>query len=129
MNLATGSITSVGEDSVRPGINGTVNNAGTIQATPVAGSGSDGIAARTNTGIQVTNSGTLQGRSGITGGVVAGTFAITVINNNGGIISRVNGSGINIEGVLTTVTANVTNNAGGIIKGNWDGVTASGDGD
>jgi hypothetical protein len=40
-----------------------------------------------------------------------------------------NGSGINIDGVFTGVTATVTNNSGGTIKGNWDGVSLNGDGD
>jgi hypothetical protein len=133
-NFATGIITSTGNDAVRPGVNGTVSNAGLINATPDQNNGSadgdDGIDARNNAGVQVTNSGTIQGRAGITGGDAAlNTFAITVTNNNGGAISGVNGSGINIDGVFTGVVATITNNSGATIKGTWDGVSTNGDGD
>ncbi len=133
-NFSSGFLTATGSDAVRPGVNGMIMNAGTIRATPVqsAGnaSGSDGIDAQTNTGIQIMNSGTIQGRAGITGGVtVPGTFAINVTNNSGGVIAGVNGSGINIDGVATSVVATVINNAGATIRGSWDGVSANGDGD
>src|SRR5262249_43057156 len=79
-NQATGVITAVGEDAVRPGTNGVVNNAGRIQATPTGGatpSGSDGVDVRTFTGIQITNSGLIQGRHGIaTDGTNTGPSAI-----------------------------------------------------
>ncbi len=133
-NFSTGVLSATGNDTVRPGVNSVIINSGTIRATPVQSggnaSGSDGIDAQTNTGVQVTNNGLIEGRAGITGGVtVPGTFAISVTNNPGGTISGVNGSGINIDGVATTVTATIINQAGATIKGNWDGVSANGDGD
>jgi hypothetical protein len=132
-NQATGTITAVGEDAVRPGTNGVVNNAGTIMATPTGGatpSGSDGIDVRTFTGIQVTNSGLIQGRHGIaTDGTNTGPSAITVINNAGGVIQAVNGSGLNIDGVSASVTANVTNAQGAAFKGGVTAGATDGDGD
>lgn len=128
-----GSILATGADSVRPGANGIVNNnaGGVIRATPLQISGNadgnDGIDAQNRTGIQVTNAGTVSGRHGITGG--ATTFAISVTNQNGGIITGVNGSGINIDNAVTTSVATVVNAAGATITGNWDGVSANGDGD
>lgn len=117
-NQATGVITAVGEDAVRPGTNGVVINAGAITATPTidgtgAASGSDGIDVRTFTGISVTNTGSITGRSGIaTDGSNAGPSAITVNNNTGGALTGVNGSGINIDGASVNVTANVINQVG-----------------
>ena len=48
-------------------------------------------------------------------------------NTTGGLITAVNGSGINIDGLTTTSSATVFNN--GIIRGVYDGVSATGDGD
>lgn len=140
-NYSTGSISATAADAVRPGVNGSITNAGTITATPVADTttpevdvtGSDGIDAQTNSGVSVTNSGTITGRHGITGGGDAThqTFAITVTNQAGGLIQGVNGSGINIDGVYSTVTATVTNAEGATIRGGVLGAatSASGDGD
>lgn len=132
-NQAGGKITAVGEDAVRPGTNGVVNNAGTIEATPTgttAPSGSDGIDVRTFTGIQVTNSGTITGRHGIaTDGSNVGPSAITVTNNAGGVIAAKNGSALNIDGPSATVTANVTNAAGATMKGGVSAGATEGDGD
>jgi hypothetical protein len=133
-NQATGTITTVGEDAVRPGKNGVVNNFGTISATPTvsagAASGSDGIDVRTLTGIQITNSGTISGRHGIaTDGTNAGPSTITVTNNAGGVISAVNGSGLNIDGPNATVTATVTNNFGATFRGGVLAAATTGDGD
>lgn len=134
-NQAGGVITAVGDDAVRMGTNGVVDNAGLISATPVisggAASGSDGIDVRTFTGVQVTNSGTITGRSGIaTDGSNTGPTVITVTNNAGGMIAGQNGSGINIDGVSASVVANVTNAFGATFKGGvMAGVTdADGDG-
>ena len=132
-NQGTGIITAVGEDAVRPGSNGVVINAGTISATPTGGaspSGSDGIDVRTFTGISVTNTGLITGRAGIaTDGSNTGPSAITVNNNTGGVIAGVNGSGINIDGVSASVTANVTNQFGATIKGGVLAAATAGDGD
>jgi autotransporter-associated beta strand protein len=127
-------ISSVGEDAVRPGTNGIVINAGTIQATPTvsggAASGSDGIDVRTFTGIQVTNTGTIRGRHGIaTDGANVGPSTITVTNNAGGLVEALNGSGLNIDGVSASVTANVVNQAGATFRGGVLATTTNGDGD
>ncbi len=131
-NQATGSITTVGEDAVRPGTNGIVINAGTISATPTgttAPTGSDGIDLRTFTGIQVTNTGTISGRHGIaTDGANVGPSTLTVTNNAGTILA-INGSGINVDGPNATVTANVTNAFGATIKGGVLATATAGDGD
>src|SRR5262249_22987236 len=112
----SGFITAVGEDAVRPGTNGIVINSGTISATPTGGttpSGSDGIDVRTFTGIQITNTGSITGRHGIaTDGSNTGPSTITLNNNAGGVITALNGSGLNIDGVSVNVTANVINQAG-----------------
>ena len=132
-NLAGGLITAVGEDAVRPGTNGIVNNQGSILATPTgvaAPSGSDGIDVRTFTGIQITNSGTITGRHGIaTDGTNAGPSTITVTNNSGGLISALNGSGLNIDGVSASVTATVFNQLGATFKGGVSAGATDGDGD
>jgi hypothetical protein len=131
-NLLGGSITAVGQDAVRPGHNGVVNNAGLIAATPTGGaspSGSDGIDLRTNRTVTVTNTGTIRGRHGIaTDGNNAGPSSLTV-NNNAGTIEAVNGSGINVDGVSTSVVANVTNLFGATIKGGVLAIATEGDGD
>jgi hypothetical protein len=121
----TGNIFATGEDAIRPGTNGTVINSGIIRATPVSGSGSDGIDTGTRAGVQVTNTGTISGRHGITGGDT--NYNIIITNNNGGLIRGVNGSGVNIDGIFSTAAASVTNR--GTIEGLWDGVSANGDGD
>jgi hypothetical protein len=124
----TGTITANTEDSVRPGANGVVNNSGLIKATPtVTGtpSGSDGIQANL-TGVVVTNSGTVSGRHGITGG---GTTYVITINNNDGFLEGINGSGVNIDGTSASVVTNVTNTAGGLIRGTVMSVSVNGDGD
>lgn len=132
-NQATGSITTVGEDAVRPGKDGVVINAGSITATPTVSAGvvtgSDGIDLRTFTGIQVTNTGTISGRHGIaTDGANAGPSTLTVTNNAGTILA-INGSGINVDGPNATVTANVTNAFGATIQGAVLAAATNGDGD
>ncbi len=132
-NQGSGIITAVGDDAVRPGTGGIVINAGTITATPTGGaapSGSDGIDVRTFTGISVTNTGAITGRHGIaTDGTNVGPSAITVNNNTGGTITALNGSGLNIDGVSPTVTANVTNQSGATIRGGVLAIATNGDGD
>jgi hypothetical protein len=119
-------------DAVRPGVNGVVNNWGTILSTTTTGTSSDGVDAQSNSGVQVTNNsgGTIEGAwHGITGGQALATsmFTMSVTNQLGATIQGDNGSGINIDafngaGGLETVT--VVNH--GAITG--DGVTGDGDG-
>ena len=117
-------------DAVRPGVSGVVYNAGTmLSVITAAGSGSDGVDAQNNTGVQITNdSGGLieGGRHGITGGAVDNTVAFTtsVTNNLNAIIRGDNGSGINLDGFNAKQTASIFNV--GTIIGN--GVTGDGDG-
>jgi hypothetical protein len=131
-NLASGIISAVGDDAVRPGNNGIVVNAGLITATPTGGaspSGSDGIDLRTEKNVTVTNTGTISGRHGIaTDGANVGPSSLTV-NNNAGTIVALNGSGINVDGVSLAVTANVTNAFGATIQGGVLAAATSGDGD
>lgn len=134
-NQASGIISAVGEDAIRPGQNGIVNNAGSISATMTGPandpSGSDGIDLRTQKNITVTNTGTISGRHGIaTDGANAGPSSL-IVNNNAGTISAINGSGLNVDGVSVNVTANVTNLQGATIKGGVapDAAALEGDGD
>ncbi|MHB1080999.1 MAG: beta strand repeat-containing protein [Prosthecobacter sp.] len=144
-NYSTGLLKATAADAVRPGVNGTIINNGSILAAPIvdttvttqiAATSSDGIDAQTNTGVQVTNNngGTISGRHGITGGASTDTvnsFTITVTNNAGGTITGVNGSGINIDNfsaAAASSSATVTNY--GTITGNYDSAHYDvGDGD
>ena len=131
-NFSTGFLLASEADAVRPGVNGVINNYGTIKATTTTGSSSDGIDAQTNTGVSVTNFGTglIEGaRHGITGGNVligvnSGAYTMNVTNNSGGVIKGDNGAGINIDGINKNEVVTVIN--GGTITGN--GVTGDGDG-
>jgi len=129
-NNALGQILAFAADAIRPGANATVINAGTVMATlnnaDLAPS-SDGIDTQLRSGVNITNTGTISGRHGITGGDTI--YNITVTNNAGGIITGVNGSGVNIDGVFTTSTANVINAFGATIQGGVGATFANGDGD
>ncbi|MRW94815.1 PEP-CTERM sorting domain-containing protein [Duganella sp. FT80W] len=115
-------------DAVRPGLNGVVNNYGSIKSSTTTGSSSDGVDLQANTGIQVFNyaTGLIQGgRHGITGGPDSDiAFTVSVTNAAGATISGLNGSGINLDGYSAKQTATIVNN--GTIIGN--GVTGDGDG-
>ena len=116
-------------DAIRTVANATITNAGAVTAS---GTGSnDGIDGQTNTGIGVTNSGSIQGaRHGITGGdntLALSTYTISANNQAAGTLTGSNGSGINIDGVKNTYVATIINS--GIITGAWDGVSGFGDGD
>jgi autotransporter-associated beta strand protein len=137
-NYLGGLIQASAADAVRPGISGIINNAGTISAIPVfdsssgTASSSDGIDAQGNAGVQITNSGTISGRHGITGGEAVNNFTITITNNSGGTISGLNGAGINIDGAVTSASVvsftTVINN--GTITGSFDSANyPTGDGD
>ena len=128
-NYATGLLKALEADAVRPGVNGVVNNWGTILSITTTGSSSDGVDAQSNTGVVVNNNagGLIEGgRHGITGGAPDATaiFTTTVTNAAGATIQGDNGSGINLDGFNAKESATVTNN--GTIIGN--GVTGDGDG-
>ncbi len=129
----SGTIAASAADAIRSGANAIVSNSGTIAATPVLddgdASGSDGIDTQEASGVKITNTGTISGRHGITGGENEATYSIGVTNNAGGTISGANGSGINIDGLSTTSVATVTNAQGGTIRGGLLPATISGDGD
>jgi hypothetical protein len=87
------------------------------------------VDVQANTGVQVNDdaTGTIEGaRHGVTGGPAnsAVAFTTSVTNNAGGVIKGDNGSGINLEGFNALQTATVINH--GTITGN--GVTGDGDG-
>lgn len=121
-------------DAVRPGVNGTIDNAGKIYSFNAAATiddGSDGIDAQTNTGVAVTNeaTGLIEGaRHGITGGntdvTTSGAYMLSVTNAKGGVIQGDDGSGVNIDGFNANEVVTVKND--GTITGN--GRTADGDG-
>jgi autotransporter-associated beta strand protein len=128
-NYATGKITATEADAVRPGVSGVVYNAGQIKSTTATGSSSDGVDAQTNSNVQITNdtTGTIEGgRHGITGGNVTlpGSYAMSVTNNVGGIVKGDNGSGVNVDGLNSSELVTITNH--GTISGN--GITGDGDG-
>ena len=133
-NQLGATISSNAADAIRPGNNSIITNFGTISANPpnvASPAGSDGIDLRTErTGITINNSGTISGRHGIaTDGANVGPSSVTVNNNAGGTIFALNGSGLNIDGVSTTATANVTNAFGATIKGGVFSASTNGDGD
>lgn len=137
-NFATGQLLASDADAVRPGVNGFVNNSGTIKSTTTSttGNSADGVDVQTNTGVTVNNtgSGLIEGaRHGITGGIslpvtapiTASTpFTTTVTNSANATIRGTDGSGINLDGLTRFQGATITNN--GTITG--FGVTGDGDG-
>lgn len=112
-NLATGVARGTAADAVRPGTNGIVTNAGLIEALPNTTNSSGVIKADSDegikldvvstnnlpvTGVTVTNSGTIKGRHGITGGANANAaFNMSITNQVGGVIRGIDGSGVNID--------------------------------
>ncbi|QGZ66420.1 autotransporter domain-containing protein [Paraburkholderia acidisoli] len=151
-NGVTGLIQAYEADAVRPGVNGTIDNAGTIYSYNSVGTvatsdgpvqialsdSSDGIDAQNNSGVAVTNeaTGVIEGgRHGITGGADPagdGTFTLSVTNAKGGVIKGDDGSGINIDGFNAKEVVTVKN--AGTITGNGnadglnDGKGSDGDG-
>ena len=137
-NFATGQLLASDADAVRPGVNGFVNNSGTIKSTTTSttGNSSDGVDVQTNTGVTINNtgSGLIEGaRHGITGGIslpvtapITSTtpFTTTVTNSANATIRGTDGSGINLDGLTKFQGATITNN--GTITG--FGVTGDGDG-
>ena len=130
-NRLGGLIQDTAEDAIKMGVNGIITNAGTIKGISIitAGeaSGSDGIDTGVNSGVEVSNTGLIQGRHGITGGDT--NYHIEINNNAGGILRGSNGSGINIDVVSTTSTATVNNAFGGTIEGGVLAGTTEADGD
>jgi hypothetical protein len=128
-NYAGGLIQSTNVDTVRPGVNGVVYNAGTIRSVTTNNAEVDGIDTGGNTGVQITNDtgGLIEAaRHGITGGPLNGTSAYTasITNNAGATIQGDNGSGINLDGLNANEQVIVVNH--GTITGK--GVTGDGDG-
>lgn len=114
-------------DAVRTGVNGTVNNWGTILALTATGDSSDGVDAQENSGAAITNAGAITGgRHGITGGQskASAAFSMTIINNAGASILGSDGSGVNLDGFNNKQVLHVTN--AGTISGN--GISGDGDG-
>ncbi len=135
-NFAGGLLKATDADAVRPGLNGVVNNAGTIKSNIVKpdGSGSDGVDAQSNTGVQIFNlpAGLIEGgRHGITGGQAdaSANFTISVSNSASAVISGLNGSGINLDGFNGKQIATIDNHGtitGYGVSGDGDGIDADG---
>ncbi len=132
-NYATGVIQSQDADAVRPGVNGVVNNWGTIRATnPQGDTGADGIDAQENTGVTITNyaTGSISGaRHGITGGAKDTTVTFTATITNAGDITGNNGGGLNLDGFNANQSATITNSgtiSGSGVSGDGDGIDVDG---
>jgi autotransporter-associated beta strand protein len=132
-NYAGGVIQASEADSVRPGANGVVVNAGTIRSTTVSGS-SDGIDGQNNSGIRITNAATGVidgGRHGITGGAATAStdYTMVVTNDAGGVIRGSNGAGINLDGFNAKQVATIVNRGtiiGQGVNGDGDGIDVDG---
>ncbi|MET3481163.1 autotransporter-associated beta strand repeat-containing protein [Methylobacterium sp. 1973] len=125
-NAATGTITSGGDDAIRPGQGATVNNSGTIRTNGQAADKADGIDFKAATAGTVNNndSGTISGaRHGVTLSGSNGAGSVTVNNAANATITGRNGSGVGSDAGGT-----VTNY--GTIEGAYSGNgTQDGDGD
>ncbi|MET0375365.1 MAG: autotransporter domain-containing protein, partial [Rhizorhabdus sp.] len=116
-NYAGATLSSVGQDGIRPGQGAIVTNAGLIRSDGATNSSYDGIDWQQKSGVVVNQTtGVISGlRHGITSDI-----AVTV-TNDGTIVGR-NGSGVGSDGTGTVVNR-------GTITGQWDGVATNGDGD
>ncbi|WP_338762682.1 PEP-CTERM sorting domain-containing protein [Massilia sp. METH4] len=128
-NYAGGLLLANEADAVRPGANGVVFNAGTIRSVTATGASSDGIDGQEHSGIRVTNAATGlidAGRHGITFEQKNANTASTLDLTNlaGGIVRGNDGSGINVDGFNGRQVVTIVN--AGLISGN--GVTGDGDG-
>ncbi len=128
-NYPTGLIEAFEADAVRPGVNGSVINEGTIKAITTTASSSDGVDGQTNNGLVINNNGNgliEGGRHGITAGAADDTvsFTLSVTNQPNATIQGDNGSGMNIDGFNANEVVTIQNH--GTITGN--GVTGDGDG-
>ena len=131
-NFAGGVMLATEADAVRPGLNGSVFNAGSIKSVTSSGSSSDGIDAQANSGIQLTNyaTGLVEGgRHGITGGQASATSAFAMNVSNSGTIQGDNGSGLNLDGFNARQLVTVVNSGkiiGNGVSGDGDGVDVDG---
>ena len=128
-NYPTGFIEAFEADGVRPGVNGSVINEGTIKAVTSTGSSSDGVDGQSNNGLVINNNGIgliEGGRHGITVGAANNmvSFTLSVTNQLNASIQGDNGSGMNIDGFNANEVVTIQND--GTITGN--GVTGDGDG-
>jgi hypothetical protein len=109
-----------GAEAIRTGANATVTDSGTIKTNPGVDvpnnrmSTDDGVDTRDRSGVQIFNSGLIEGRHGVTGGDNV-AVTITVTNTGGGILRGLGGSGINID--FGGSVAVVTNGTGSLIQG------------
>ena len=128
-NYATGLLEAFEADAVRPGVNGSVINEGTIKSITNTGSSSDGVDGQSNNGLVINNNshGLIEGgRHGITAGAADDTvsFTLQVTNQRNATIQGDDGAGINIDGFNANEVVTIQNQ--GMITGN--GVTGDGDG-
>lgn len=128
-NFAGAQMIAYDADAVRTGVNGVVNNYGSIKSITTTGSSSDGVDAQSASGARISNfsGGVIEGgRHGITGdqGKASAVFTIDISNAAGGTIRGMNGSGINLDGYNANQAAIIMN--AGLITGN--GATGDGDG-
>ena len=128
-NYTTGFIEAFEADAVRPGVNGSVINEGTIKAITSTASSSDGVDGQTNNGLVINNNGNgviEGGRHGITAGAADDTvsFTLSVTNQPNATVQGDDGSGMNIDGFNANEVVTIQND--GTITGN--GVTGDGDG-
>lgn len=124
-----GTITSRSADTIRPGVNGIIENRGLIRAFDDPGEHSDGIDTQENSGVTIHNQSTgriISARHGITGGTENpdDIYRLTVTNDQQALIIGEDGSGINIDGFNANEV--VTINNAGTITG--QGLTHDGDG-
>lgn len=125
-NYATGLLRASEADAVRTGVNGVVNNWGSILAVTSTGSSSDGIDLQSNAGAQINNylgGSVTGGRHGITGGATSASVSFASVITNGGTITGSNGSGLNFDGFNANQVITVTN------SGSIFGTGNTGDGD
>ena len=128
-NYPTGFIEAFEADAVRPGVNGSVINEGTIKSVTSTGSSSDAVDGQSNNGLVINNNGNgliEGGRHGITAEAANPTvmFTLSVTNQLNATIQGDNGSGMNIDGFNANEVVTIQND--GTITGN--GVTGDGDG-
>src|SRR4029077_10902734 len=95
-NYPTGLIQAFEADAVRPGVNGSVINEGTIKAITTTASSSDGVDGQTNNRLVINNNGNgliEGGRHGITAGAADDTvsFTLSVTNQPNATIQGDNG--------------------------------------
>ena len=113
-NYATGFIEAFEADAVRPGVNGSVINEGTIKAVTTTGSSSDGVDGQTNNGLVINNNGNgviEGGRHGITAGAADDTvsFTLSVTNQLNATIQGDDGAGMNIDGFNANEVVTIQN--------------------